>query len=421
MVQRNSVASSSRPSGSSSSSSGNGGTGGPRKKAKVQFDLEEVDNDYADVDQSGFGEDDDDDYDDQEELEKARGRRHQLRDEQTLSDSDSDRDDDDDGEGEQDGNAQGNNSGDVDMLGNGDDDDEEDQLTNFGLLADEGFEGEQNDSETKIEPFHMRSEMEEGAFDESGTYIRRKDEHQAAKAAQAREQRQREQEREKYEHQLTSVVPGDRLGILEAIAGIIQPRESVAEALARLNVTVRGSKNKPSWQKSKKAAAAAAPAKDPEVVAQARKDIDLLTECSDKMMGLGHLDVYETTYEEIMSTLRRSNRIGQDWQPVHPLSKAVEKGKGKRLAGADVDADEDDMFGDGAPSSSSATAAGTVEWRYKWQGGGDGVFGPFKTSDMQSWAQQGFFDGGILLQKVVNGTPTAQGFEPSKGQEFLSS
>ncbi len=56
----------------------------------------------------------------------------------------------------------------------------------------------------------------------------------------------------------------------------------------------------------------------PEEIAdqERKKKIECLTDLSDKMMALGHFNVYDDTWEQILRNLKREGVVPEDWMPV---------------------------------------------------------------------------------------------------------
>ncbi|KNE72239.1 hypothetical protein AMAG_16721 [Allomyces macrogynus ATCC 38327] len=375
------------------------GTDERRKRSRVQFNLAS-NTEHDDLDplddrartRPGTFMDIDEDDDDEEEvdedaldLERGRGKRRMK-----LRQGGSDSEDSDDGEGPCSSRAR---------LNDDDDDDEDDMFTEDkpknkkpagsksykGLSRDDmrSFEtmdaaAQQDDDDDpdaiKIVPFNMRDELEEGSFDEAGTYIKKRDENErydawlsglnktdiekAAIAARAREQ-----ERQAHEHAVTSRtrIPSREPDLLKAALGLLRPRETVARALARLNKQIE--------RPTKRKKAAAQPAvPESEVSRHAREDVDLLTEIAGQLVELGKADVYEVSYEDMMADLRDEGLVDRAWVPEHPTRRKE-----------------------------------VVAFTYAWSGGDGAEHGPFSSEEMVAWAAQGFFANGIVVQKIVNG------------------
>ncbi|KAI1302860.1 hypothetical protein EDD11_005464 [Mortierella claussenii] len=276
-----------------------------------------------------------------------------------------------------------------------------------------------SDGNPKIEAFNMKEELEEGGeIDESGNFIRKLDperfhdswlegvsrkEIQAAQQAHERKLRQA-QDAEKEE----AAKAMSKTDIYVELVNVLRPSETVIMALQRLGggkkggpKGSKGNKKKP-WQKNKgmeedPPEGSSFPESDEE--AKRRELIEKLTDLSDRMMAMGHFDIYEETYEQAVRALRRADIIPDDWVIGTRVLKPGEQ--------AEAILEDDPLF-----SSNPAS------WEYKWVNPPEGqstdeVFGPFSGPDMKSWNDQGFFSQGILVRKVGDST-----FAPGSSVSF---
>ncbi|KAG0278109.1 hypothetical protein BGZ95_004704 [Linnemannia exigua] len=274
----------------------------------------------------------------------------------------------------------------------------------------------------KIEAFNMKDELEEGnEIDENGNFVRkvdperfhdswleglsRKEIESARRAHERKERKARMEEKEAAQNAMTET------DIYVEIVNILQPGESVVGALQRLGGGKKGGPKgakaikKKSWQKNKSmamdtdtttSAAAAEPAESEDDIKR-RHTIEKLTDLCDKMMAMGHFDIYEETYEQVVRKLRRADIIEDDWEIGTPVLRP-----GEKLAA--LMAQEEGLT--------------PVQWEYKWANSQEGqdadqIFGPFSGADMKSWNQQGFFSNGILVRMVGDST-----FDPATDTTF---
>ena len=100
--------------------------------------------------------------------------------------------------------------------------------------------------------------------------------------------------------------------------------------------------------------------------------IDKMTEIANDLMSIGYMDVYEESYERMLSILRRSGAVDEEWMP-------------------GIDSAKQPVSSPKRTMSPPKSPAGGKMWLYKWQEDGE-VFGPFPHADMKTWKQQGFFD-----------------------------
>ncbi|KAF9922161.1 hypothetical protein FBU30_007764 [Linnemannia zychae] len=272
----------------------------------------------------------------------------------------------------------------------------------------------------KIEAFNMKDELEEGGeIDENGNFIRKLDperfhdswleglsRNEIEAARRAHERRERRVEMEEKEAAQGAMTETD---IYVEIVNIVRPSESVIEALQRLGGGKKGGNKgakapkKKGWQKHK----ATDMETDTPVVASVESDEDIrrkqsiekLTDLCDKMMSMGHFDIYEETYEQIVRKLRRADIIEDDWEVGTPVLRPSERFSA-------------------SSNTDPVQETSSVQWEYKWANPQEGqnkdeVFGPFSGADMKSWNEQGFFNNGILVRKFGDST-----FEPATDGTF---
>ncbi|KAF9911678.1 hypothetical protein EC991_002796 [Linnemannia zychae] len=274
----------------------------------------------------------------------------------------------------------------------------------------------------KIEAFNMKDELEEGGeIDENGNFVRkldperfhdswleglsRKEIESARRAHERKERKARMEEKEAAQNVMTET------DIYVEIVNILRPGESVVGALQRLGGGKKGgpkgakAAKKKAWQKNKSTdmdtdttgKEAEGEPVESEDDAKRRLTIEKLTDLCDKMMAMGHFDVYEETYEQVVRKLRRADIIEDDWEIGTRVLRPSEK-----LA-ALLAVEEEST---------------PVQWEYKWANpqesqDADQVFGPFSGADMKSWSQQGFFSNGILVRMVGDST-----FDPATDATF---
>ncbi|KAG0034570.1 hypothetical protein BGZ81_004114 [Podila clonocystis] len=270
-----------------------------------------------------------------------------------------------------------------------------------------------SDGNPKIEAFNMKEELEDGGeIDDAGNFIRKLDpdrfhdswleglsRKEILAAKQAHERRTRQAQIEEKEAAASAMTETD---IYLELVNILRPSESVVEALQRLGGGSKKSgakaNKKKNWQKNKQMDEdKPVEAVSEEEVAR-KKSIEKLTDLCDKMMAMGHFDIYEQTYEQAVRQLRRADLIADDWVIGTPVRKPGE---------VDLSMLDDDPL-----LSSSAS------WEYKWANPPEGqpadeVHGPFSGAEMKSWTEQGFFSQGILVRMVGDST-----FEPGESVTY---
>lgn len=277
-------------------------------------------------------------------------------------------------------------------------DDEEDlelAIQEEGIDEEVGMGGLKRNA-PKIDAFNMKAEQEEGAFDESGNFIRKAVDPDAVhdrwlegvskkdmkKAAEAHEKREAELRRQRREDD--SLLTED---LLRSLVLNLEKGETPLEALARLGKARKAGQRKvPRWKVKKQLQkhqkkdardadamhvdhAATEEAEDPQQ-AKTREAINTVTEAADKLLGREYADIYETEREKLIRDWQ--TEAGERWvePPAAPTAKEA-------LAEAPL-------------------ARATSEmWEYRWNDGRDGgaVQGPYDGPTMKAWQDAGYFEG----------------------------
>jgi len=241
-----------------------------------------------------------------------------------------------------------------------DPEDEDDRIRR--LKAGMGFE---------FTKFNMKEEMEEGKFAEDGTYVRSFDQHamhdrwmedvderEMKKARRAKRKAERiERERIREEERASGTAHQGQTSMEIELATIMRPGETVLETLARLG------KDKKKKEAAKKKRKPHEPVQsDPSVTSSTApppSDIDRITTISSKLLPL-FPEIYSTTYEALLRTIRRSGIVPEDWVPPKP------------------------------------------KFEYKWTVEGattQGVNGPFTEEEIRTWFGAGYF--GDLGERIA--------------------
>ncbi|KAE8356615.1 hypothetical protein BDV28DRAFT_126621 [Aspergillus coremiiformis] len=239
-----------------------------------------------------------------------------------------------------------------------------------------------------LDAFNMRTEQEEGKFDDQGNYIRKaadpdaiydswldgvskKDIRRAKEAAEKRETERRERDRMN-----DSVLTGD---VLKTLITHLERGETILEALARLG---KGAQKKPKWQnkrnKSRPNQNGNAPEdtemteNDPKEVAR-RQAIDAITGAADILMTRGQAEIYDAERELLTRQYRRET--GEDWIDPPPQ-------------------DTDLASGDHIPTM----------WEFRWSDARDGgiIHGPYDSATMESWRNAGYFGEGVEFRRTAD-------------------
>ena len=99
----------------------------------------------------------------------------------------------------------------------------------------------------------------------------------------------------------------------------------------------------------------------PKPISTETTDVETITHLASTLMSLGDTDIYNTTYEQLVRSVRATGNVDKDWIP---------------------------------PSAD-------VKYEYKWDvpGADDGqTFGPFSEDEMQGWYKAQYF--GVAGEKI---------------------
>ncbi|EPE07460.1 lin1 family protein [Ophiostoma piceae UAMH 11346] len=364
-----------------------------------------------DDDDDMFAENDDDDDDKKDDKKDADGKpgsRKSRKEVHFMSDKDI--------EGQEDESKGGGRVHLDDKAAESDDDSSDDDEKVALAIEEEGLDeevglGGLKKHAPKLMAFNMREEQEEGAFDESGNFVRKAmdpdaqhdrwmdgvSKKQMKRAAEAREKREAELRQTRRADD--SIITADLFG---ALITRLELGETALEALARLGklnaafVKAKNPKAKriPQWklkQMEKKNAAkstaddekqadeheggdemdidrkpTAKTPKDPEDPEQTKikESIEAITEAADKLLNRDYPEIYDMERERLVREYRAET--GEAW---------VEPSK-------DEEAEEEE-------------SSGPRMWEYRWVDGRDGGAkqGPYDGPTMKAWQDAGYFEG----------------------------
>ncbi|KAK0068842.1 CD2 antigen cytoplasmic tail-binding protein 2 [Biomphalaria pfeifferi] len=321
------------------------------------------------------------------------------------------------------------------------DSDEEDNEVKYDVLAEDDIEGQEEatiefDENIQITPFNMREELEEGHFDTDGTYIfnKTKEIHDNwidnIDWVQVKHTKPEDENKKRpFEYSDSSDDEDEEKKTLtnietyEAILGILKEGETAAKAIRRLAKNKAKIPSASQKWKNKKCKTSNPSEEDQAAIDNAiseQKEMLRLTELCDRLVQQGLVEIYETPYERIAFTLKQMK----------------DKNKSSRLTLAETMKDDDalDIFADDfnskeaekikadgtndlKESTSSLTSEDTSEnqgkednkaqdekegvmWEYKVDNSEDSELkGPFTTSQMIIWAEDGTFGSGVFCRK----------------------
>lgn len=249
----------------------------------------------------------------------------------------------------------------------------------------------------KVEAFNLKTEMEEGQFDQSGNYVRKAGDPDAVhdnwleglskkemkKAAAAHEKRAAEARQQRIQE--AEILVSD---LLKTLILQLEPSESPLEALARLGKGQTKTKKIPKWklkkmnkgvedmEVDKDKDAAAASAEDPEQT-RIKESINTITDAADKLLSRDYEEIYDQDRELLIRAYRRET--GEDW--VEPVSRQQHV------------------------QEETASEPAAQQWEFRWTDGRDGGAkqGPFDKASMKAWQDAGYFAQGIEFRVTGSG------------------
>jgi len=182
-----------------------------------------------------------------------------------------------------------------------------------------------------ISSFNMKDEMDEGKFDEDGTFVRSFDPHQVhdkwmegldereIKKARKSQKKIKEKEKERQRKEAEDGLANKRKEDLELeLLDYVRPGESVLQTLSRLGAE----KKKDTRRKPKRSAKAVLdpsldvdpsvehPSQHPENSA-----IDRITALASTLMAMGELHIYEETHRTLLHSVKEAGVVARNWIP----------------------------------------------------------------------------------------------------------
>ncbi|GAB0090693.1 CD2 antigen cytoplasmic tail-binding protein 2 homolog [Sergentomyia squamirostris] len=287
-----------------------------------------------------------------------------------------------------------------------DSDEEETDDEQYNILDENDIEGEEDgvagmDGETKLTPFNMKEEMEEGHFDREGHYVWNKSKEitdnwldnidwvkiKEKKAGEGTSKIRTlgEDSSDSDQEEVDGVVKKfNEIASYKEIFELMKPRETVKKTLQRLGKSSKISSAE-RWRRKKAG-----------IVDNSSEIVMKLTELANEILTrTGNMNIYEESYEFIEERIRKASA---------PAGLA---------ATTSVD-DSLDMYADDFDTKEkSKLDGGTAEakdeekpkeddlmWEFKWKPEDEDLQGPYTTGQMHKWNKEGYFKTGVLVRKV---------------------
>lgn len=188
--------------------------------------------------------------------------------------------------------------------------------------------------------FNMKAEMEEGKFDEDGTFHRTYDPHavhdkwmdsineREMRKARRVKKKMEQREKERVQEEENALKSKDEL--YKELVSFLGKGENVLEALRRLG---KDAKSKPTFTAAQKLRKGRGEMANSLLSLSSAMDVDnsvnqtslspiseqtpteRVTSLASTLMSLGDMDIYEETFESLLRTVRRSGIVPSDWTP----------------------------------------------------------------------------------------------------------
>lgn len=294
------------------------------------------------------------------------------------------------------------------------DSDEEDDDNDGGkddekyILREEDLEGQEDatidyDEGIKITPFNLKEEMEEGHFDAEGNYFEKKEEVIRDEWLDSLDWVKIKEQGDKLQKNVSdgdngmfedADEPSDHIQAIKDIIDMLLPGETVLKALRRLGGKESGRNSSASarWQpKSKKPKATENEGSTSE---EDKQKLLKLTELADQLLQKGYFSIYQDTLEKLAHKVKTMQEKQQEAEEDDALEAAFRQGGGE---------DEDTVMETESSDDIKAESANEDEvyWHYKWENTKDAtVYGPYSSTYMLIWNDQGCFGDGVWVRKV---------------------
>ncbi|XP_068677889.1 CD2 antigen cytoplasmic tail-binding protein 2-like [Montipora foliosa] len=293
------------------------------------------------------------------------------------------------------------------------DDDDEGKTDEKYVLQEEDLEGQEDatidyDEGIKITPFNLKEEMEEGHFDAEGNYFEKKEEvirDEWLDSLDWIKIKQRGEEGPKITWDSgnesnfeDAEEPGEEVKAIKDILEIIKPGETVLKALRRL-----GGKDSGRGKSSSASARWQAKAKKQKVSEESgeistkegdKESLLKLTELADFLLQKGNFGIYQDTHEKLTYKVKTMEEKQKETEEDDALEAAFRQGGGE---GEDTSGETDKV----SKTQTEETKDDEVYWQYKWENTKNAtVYGPYSSTYMLNWNEQGCFSDGVWVRKV---------------------
>ena len=269
------------------------------------------------------------------------------------------------------------------------------------ILNEDDIEGQEDatidhEGEVKITPFNLKEEMEEGHFDSAGNYFVKKgkevrDEWLDAVDWQKIDKRAVEITKKENDEQFEDAPDDvDKISTMKSVLDILKPGETVLKALKRLGGTSRKqSSASMKWKAKRQKTTSNEEMKEGDKTGD--KDLLLkLTGLADELLQAGMFSVYQDTYEKMAYQVKQMEKEKAEEDEDDALEAAFNQGRTSNTS-----------MSTAAETQDSISADDETKWQYKWENDDNAeVFGPFSSSQMLQWTNEGHFGDGVWVRKT---------------------
>uniref|UniRef100_V9L3Y8 CD2 antigen cytoplasmic tail-binding protein 2 n=1 Tax=Callorhinchus milii TaxID=7868 RepID=V9L3Y8_CALMI len=283
------------------------------------------------------------------------------------------------------------------------DDEEGGDSTKYNILTTEDIEGQESatvdyEDGVQITPFNLDEEMEDGHFDSEGNYFLKKEAVIRDSWLDNIDWVRIKERPTPHNTQPESTDPlTDQRTLLMDIVGVLQPGETVAKAIRRLGggKGVRGERR---WGGKRKRRESGETGEDGGEDGGRQTELERLTELADQMVGWGHYEIYQESYEALSYRLRKGEGQRGSSSPPAPAPAPADT---LDMFATEVDEEKLREKSEGGVTQEESSALEEVKWEYKWENKRDvELHGPFTSSQMQEWVDEGYFADGVYCRRV---------------------
>ncbi|XP_055378231.1 CD2 antigen cytoplasmic tail-binding protein 2 homolog [Condylostylus longicornis] len=297
------------------------------------------------------------------------------------------------------------------------DSDEEDsgaEEERYNVMHEDDIEGEEDGissirDETKITPFNMKEELEEGHFDREGHFQWKKDKEIRDNWLDNIDWIKVKTDKKYIEKTNTGLADSsdddengnskgpikvfNEISTYKEILEYMKPGETLAKTLQRLGKNKQKFSSVERWRRKKTG-----------MVDTEGQAITKLTELANNILtNLGNMDVYQETYEMIERKINKSkSKIGKsskiEGNDLDMYAEDFDQ-KEKTKLQLNETSNKNETNDSNKNSDENLSELPKLQWEYKWKQDDEQIHGPFTTEQMQKWVDENYFPNGVFVRK----------------------